>query len=91
MHTVVLLQAAATGNDLNTLVNNFITVLATPALGLLTGSFLVAGIWYSLSPINEHMAMRGRGLIAAAVVSGILMIGAHNWANLVQSITPHGS
>ena len=91
MQTVVLLQAAATGNDLNTLVNNFITVLATPALGLLTGSFLVAGIWYSLSPINEHMAMRGRGLIAAAVVSGILMIGAHNWANLVQSITPHGS
>jgi hypothetical protein len=91
MHTVVLLQAAATGNDLNTLVNNFVTVLATPALGLLTASFLVAGIWYSLSPINEHMAMRGRGLIAAAVVSGILMIGAHNWANLVQSITPHGS
>ena len=91
MQTVVLLQAAATGNDLNTLVTNFITVLATPALGLLTGSFLLAGIWYSLSPINEHMAMRGRGLIAAAVVSGILMIGAHNWANLVQSITPHGS
>jgi hypothetical protein len=91
MHTVVVLQAAATGNDLNTLVNNLVTVLATPALGLLTLAFLVAGIFYSLSPVNEHMAMRGRGLIAAAVVSGILMVGAHNWANLVQSITPHGS
>jgi hypothetical protein len=36
------------------------------------------------------MAMRGRGMIAAGVVSGILMIGAHNWATLVQSLTPHG-
>ena len=91
MHTLVLLQAAASGNDLTTLVNNLINVLASPALGLVTLAFLGAGIYYSLSPTNEHMAMRGRGLIAAGVVGGILIIGAHNWANLVQSITPHGS
>ena len=91
MHIVVLFQAAATGNDLNTLVNNLVTVLAQPAMGLLTLAFLGAGIFYSFSPVNEHMAMRGRGLIAAGIVSGILMIGAHNWASLVQSITPHGS
>jgi hypothetical protein len=90
MHPLILLQVAASGNDLNTLVNNLVTTVATPALGLLTLAFLLAGVYYSLSPVNEHMAMRGRGLIGMAVVSGILMIGAHNWANLVQSITPHG-
>jgi hypothetical protein len=90
MPTLVVLQAAATGNDLVTLVNNFVAVLLTPALGLVTLAFILAGIYYSLSPVNEHMAMRGPGMIAAGVVSGILMIGAHNWANLVQSLTPHG-
>ena len=90
MRTVVLLQAGATSNDLVILVNNFVSALLTPALGLVTLAFLLAGIYYSLSPVNEHMAMRGRGMIAAGVVSGILMIGAHNWANLVQAVTPHG-
>jgi hypothetical protein len=90
MPTLVLLQAGATSNDLVVLVNNFVSTLLTPALGLVTLAFLLAGIYYSLSPVNEHMAMRGRGMIAAGVVSGILMIGAHNWATLVQSLTPHG-
>ena len=43
-----------------------------------------------MSSVNEHVAMRGRGMIAAAVVGGILMLGARNWAALVNAITPHG-
>jgi hypothetical protein len=53
MHIVALFQAAATGNDLNTLVNNLVTVLAGPAMGLLTLAFLGAGIFYSLSPATS--------------------------------------
>ena len=52
MRTVVLLQAGATSNDLVILVNNFVSALLTPALGLVTLAFLLAGISYSLSPVN---------------------------------------
>jgi hypothetical protein len=38
--------------------------------------------------LNEHTAMRGRGIIAAAVVGGVLMLGARNWAAMVRLITP---
>jgi hypothetical protein len=32
--------------------------------------------------------MRGRAMIAAAVVGGIAMLGARNWAALVRAVTP---
>jgi hypothetical protein len=88
MHTLVLLQAAPTSNDLTTLTNNVVNVLLGPGLGLVALSFIVAGILYCLSPVNEHVAMRGRALIAAGVIGGIVMLGARNWANLVRLVTP---
>jgi hypothetical protein len=87
---VLLLQAAPTGNDFATLFNNLLNTGTGAAAAIIALGFLLAGGMYCLSSVNEHVAMRGRGMIAAAVVGGILMLGARNWANLVQSITPHG-
>ena len=86
MPTFVLLQA--TPSDFSTLVNNVVNTGMGAAIGLVTLGFLFAGGLYCLSSVNEHTAMRGRGMIAAAVIGGILMLGARNWAALVRLITP---
>ena len=88
---VLLLQAAPAGNDLATLFNNLVNTGTGAAISIITLGFLFAGGLYCLSSVNEHVAMRGRGMIAASVVGGVLMLGARNWAALVQAITPHGS
>jgi hypothetical protein len=83
------MQAAQVGNDFATLINNLVNTGTGAALSLITLGFLFAGGLYCLSSVNEHVATRGRGMIAASVVGGILMLGARNWAALVQAITPH--
>ena len=87
---VLILQATPTGNDLTTLFNNLVNTGTGAAIAIITLDFLFAGGMYCLSSVNEHVAMRGRGMIAAAVVGGILMLGARNWAALVRAITPGG-
>ena len=88
MPHLVLLQAAQAGNDFTRLINNLVTTGSGAALSLVALGFLFAGGLYCLSSVNEHVAMRGRGMIAAAVIGGILMLGARNWAALVRLITP---
>ena len=88
MPDLVLLQAAPAGNDFTRLINNLVTTGSGAALSLVALGFLFAGGLYCLSSVNEHVAMRGRGMIAAAVIGGILMLGARNWAALVRLITP---
>jgi hypothetical protein len=88
MPYLVLLQAAPAGNDFTRLINNLVNTGSGAAVGLVTLGFLFAGGLYCLSSVNEHTAMRGRGMIAAAVIGGILMLGARNWAALVRLITP---
>ena len=88
MPHLVLLQAAPAGNDFTRLINNVVNTGSGAALGLVALGFLFAGGLYCLSSVNEHVAMRGRGMIAAAVIGGILMLGARNWAALVRLITP---
>src|SRR5579859_5276592 len=87
---VLLLQAAPAANDFATLFNNLLNTGTGAAAAIIALGFLTAGGLYCLSSVNEHVAMRGRGMIAAAVVGGILMLGARNWAALVNAITPHG-
>jgi hypothetical protein len=87
---MLILQAAQTGNDFATLFSNLVNTGTGAALSLIALGMLLAGGMYCLSSVNEHVAMRGRGMIAAAVVGGILMLGARNWANLVRLITPGG-
>ena len=88
MPHLVLLQAAPAVNDFTRLINNLVTTGSGAALSLVALGFLFAGGLYCLSSVNEHVAMRGRGMIAAAVIGGILMLGARNWAALVRLITP---
>jgi len=88
MPHLVLLQAAPAGNDFTRLINNLVNTGSGAALGLVALGFLFAGGLYCLSSVNEHTAMRGRGMIAAAVIGGILMLGARNWTALVRAITP---
>ncbi len=76
------------GNDLATLFNNLVNTGTGAALQLIAFAMLLAGGMYCLSSVNEHVAMRGRAMIAAAVVGGILMLGARNWAALVRAVTP---
>ena len=76
------------GNDLATLFNNLINTGHGAAIQIIAFAMLLAGGMYCLSSVNEHVAMRGRGMIAAAVVGGILMLGARNWAALVRAVTP---
>ncbi len=83
-------SAAAAGNDFATLFNNLVNTGQGAALSIITFGFLIAGGAYCMSSLNERTATTGRAMIAAGVVGGILMIGARNWANLVQAITPHG-
>jgi hypothetical protein len=87
---MLILQANATGNDLSTLFTNLVNTGTGAAIQIIAFSMLLAGGLYCLSSVNEHVAMRGRGMIAAAVVGGILMLGARNWANLVKLVTPGG-
>ena len=79
------------GNDLATLFTNLLNTGTGAAIQIIAFGFLLAGGAYCMSSVNEHVAMRGRAMIATAVGGGILMLGAHNWALLVQAITPHGS
>ncbi len=76
------------GNDLATLFNNLVNTGTGAAIQIIAFAVLLAGGMYCLSSVNEHVAMRGRGMIAAAVVGGILMLGARNWAALVRAVTP---
>jgi hypothetical protein len=76
------------GNDLATLFNNLVNTGTGAAIQLIAFAMLLAGGMYCLSSLNEHTAMRGRGIIAAAVVGGVLMLGARNWAAMVRLITP---
>ena len=87
---MLILQTSATGNDFATLFNNLLNTGTGAAAAIIALGFLTAGGLYCMSSVNEHVAMRGRGMIAAAVVGGILMLGARNWAALVNAITPHG-
>jgi len=87
---MVILQVAQTGNDFATLFNNLLSTGQGAALSIIAFGFLLAGGAYCMSSVNERVAMGGRAMIAASVVGGILLIGARNWANLVQAITPHG-
>ena len=87
---VVLLQAAPAGNDLATLFNNLVNTGTGAAMSIIAFGFLIAGGAYCMSSVNEQVAMRGRSMIAAGVVGGILMLGARNWAALVRLITPGG-
>ena len=87
---MLILQAAAASNDFATLFTNLVNTATGAAVAIITLGFLFAGGMYCLSSVNEHVAMRGRGMIAAAVVGGILMLGARNWAALVRLITPGG-
>ena len=87
---MLILQAAPAANDFATLFNNLVSTGTGAAIAIITLGFLFAGGMYCLSSVNEHVAMRGRGMIAAAVVGGILMLGARNWAVLVRAITPGG-
>jgi hypothetical protein len=88
---MLILQTTATGSDFATLFNNILNTGLGAAAAIIALGFLLAGGMYCLSSVNEHVAMRGRGMIAAALIGGVLMLGARNWAALVQSITPHGS
>ncbi len=76
------------GNDLATLFNNLVNTGTGAAIQIIAFAMLLAGGMYCLSSVNEHVAMRGRGMIAAAVLGGILMLGARNWAALVRAVTP---
>jgi hypothetical protein len=87
---LLLLQAAPAGNDFATLFTNLVNTGTGAAIQIIAFGMLLAGGMYCLSSVNEHVAMRGRGMIAAAVVGGILMLGARNWAALVRLITPGG-
>jgi len=87
---VVLLQAAPAGNDLATLFTNLLNTGTGAAIQIIAFGLLMAGGMYCMSSVNEHVAMRGRGMIASAVLGGILMLGARNWAALVRLITPGG-
>ncbi len=87
---MLILQAAPAANDFTTLFTNLVNTGTGAAIQIIAFGMLVAGGMYCLSSVNEHVAMRGRGMIAAAVVGGILMLGARNWAALVRLITPGG-
>ena len=91
MPDLVLLQAAPAGNDFTRLINNVVNTGSGAALSLVALGFLFAGGLYCLSSVNHETAMRGRGMIAAAVIGGVLMLGARNWAALVRMITPGAS
>ena len=85
---MLLLQAAQAGNDLTTLFTNLVNIGGNAAIQIIAFGLLMAGGMYCLSSVNEHVAMRGRGMIAVAVVGGVLMLGARNWAALVRLVTP---
>ena len=87
---MLILQAAAASNDFATLFTNLVNTGTGAAIQIIAFGMLLAGGMYCLSSVDEHVAMRGRGMIAAAVVGGILMLGARNWAALVWAITPGG-
>jgi hypothetical protein len=85
---MLLLQVAPAGNDITTLFNNLLNTGLGAASAIVGFGILFAGGLYCLGSVNEHTAMRGRAMLASAVVGGIVMLGARNWAALVQAITP---
>jgi hypothetical protein len=85
----VLLQAAPT-NPIQTLFENLINT-GTGAGGSIVGfGFLAAGVLLALSPLSEHGSMKGRAMIAACVIGGVVILGARVWATWVRGITPGG-
>jgi hypothetical protein len=51
---------------------------------------VAAGVLLALSPLSEHGSMKGRAMIAACVIGGVVILGARVWAAWVRGITPGG-